>query len=439
MKHVFNAMFVASLGLGVMLTTIVGGVRDAATATKALQSTITFPAAEFYYSADVWKAGCGDSAGNICGTAREIGGSISSVQVSLQRESDEGDGYWDGFGFNSTAESFITANGTTQWSLEFPFDRFPPGVYTVHSQVIDGVGEIHSGSLRIFSVSPEYTVIPIISSLVVMDDGDLPTLRKVPLKVELKAEALEIFSGTMKSIPSTSRLLNAEESNMKSGISDCRDSETDDCAIQIRFGNADAYLYEIMVPSNTKANRAAFGISGDYRVIGKSSVCAIGAESYDAASRNDCTANGGTFTSMYTSADFYSVQSGTIVTEKHLNVAVDGRGKVHSMRSRQIEGTPLVISVPAYSEIAEATELLPILYESFDGDWNARILVRLRGGVDADTFKLELKGGDVDTVAAEVAVHASVGDSHGTELTHQITYRGQTFDIRMFIENEKLF
>jgi hypothetical protein len=440
-------------------------VRDVPTPKQPIASAIEFPTAGFYYSVDVWNrgfpgargdsAGCGNSAGDICGTATAADDSIAKVEVSVKRGSGDSARYWDGAAFKSNEEVFITADGTTRWSLNFGFDRFPPGVYTLHTRATDSTGQSESGSLRIFSVSTDYIVIPVISSMEVIGEGSHPVFRKVPAMMNLKVfDRAEIQTGddgaieaqsysniwerTAKWVPSTSQRMNDEESSPPLAAMNCQDSESPDCPVRVQYGNVDAYFYEIMVPSNSSANRKAFSMSGSYLVIGKSMVCLNGSESSDAGSDSGingrCITNGGVVTPVYTGANLYSVQPGSLLTEKHLNITVDGRGKIHSMRSRPIEGTALVISVPACPDFTDATESLPIVYESVDADWQAKINITPPKGFTVDMPDVEVRGGSDNTSVAQITVSGFSAGSTRTGLAHAITYQGKTIDIQMYLE-----
>jgi hypothetical protein len=83
--------------------------------------------------------------GSISGTADDPAGApapgdragVASVGVSIRRVSTGL--YWDGSSFSSTSEVFITASGTTSWSLSFPMSNFPAGGrYDVRARATDG-------------------------------------------------------------------------------------------------------------------------------------------------------------------------------------------------------------------------------------------------------------------------------------------------------------
>jgi hypothetical protein len=433
-----------------------------------LESAISFPIPGFYYSADVWnsgflgargdEAGCGtsvgDSAGDICGTAKTADSTVASVRVSVKKGLGASGKYWDGIGFGSTAEVFITANGTSQWNLSFGFDRFQPGIYTLHVRATDSVGETESGSIRIFSVSSDYIVIPIISSMEVLGKGGYPPFRKTPEMLDLKvfdrqdyriddegefepmayANIWERTTDRMRLVPFTSQMLNAQESMLPSANLNCEELPSRDCGVKIQYGNTDGYFYEIMVPSNTRANRAAFGISGSYLVVGKGTICLNGSESADTSADGRCTTSGGSPTPVYVGTNIYSVPAGSLLSEKHLNVTVDGNGKIHSMRSRPIEGTPLVISVPAYLDSSSTSLLVPIVYESIDGNWQAKIDIAPPEGFVAGMSSVQLQGSTGDTDVAQIELTGAGSESFITGLKHVIRYRGQTIDLQMYLE-----
>ncbi len=121
----------------------VGNVGSAATATftydtTAPTSAITFPVNAAAYNTAGWT-------GAISGTADAgSGASIVSVGVSIQQGTGN---YWDGAGFNSATEVFVTATGTASWTLAFAAANFPAdGAYTVHARATDNAGNTGSDS-----------------------------------------------------------------------------------------------------------------------------------------------------------------------------------------------------------------------------------------------------------------------------------------------------
>jgi hypothetical protein len=99
-------------------------------------TVITFPVTDFAYNDALWNASCGSS---ICGTARDTGGGVATVAVSV-RQGASGN-YWNGSAFASVTEVLLPATGTTSWSLAFPAANFPAeGSYTVRAVGTDGAG-----------------------------------------------------------------------------------------------------------------------------------------------------------------------------------------------------------------------------------------------------------------------------------------------------------
>ena len=107
-------------------------------------SSISFPIDGAAYDAAAWS----DS---LWGTASDTGGgSVSQVKVSIKRLSDNL--YWSGSAFNQPAEYFVTATGTTDWSLPFPDSNLTDGVsYTVHARSTDTAGNVEIGTTVTFA------------------------------------------------------------------------------------------------------------------------------------------------------------------------------------------------------------------------------------------------------------------------------------------------
>ncbi|MEA2201689.1 MAG: thermitase, partial [Solirubrobacteraceae bacterium] len=110
--------------------------------------SMTFPANNGTYNAAGWTAGCA-SAG-LCGTAADTGATISGVQVSIKRNSDNT--YWNGTSFVAGSESYLAAAGTTSWSFALAASTLSDGVgYTLHAKATDSVGNVSSVASRTFT------------------------------------------------------------------------------------------------------------------------------------------------------------------------------------------------------------------------------------------------------------------------------------------------
>ena len=99
----------------------------------------SFPNAGRAYSDPTFAAGCGTPSGDLCGTASDAQGSITSVAVSIQQARTSL--FWNGAGFTSSSEVFIKATGTTSWSYALAPASFPEeGSYALRARATDNVG-----------------------------------------------------------------------------------------------------------------------------------------------------------------------------------------------------------------------------------------------------------------------------------------------------------
>ena len=105
-------------------------------------TVMTFPVNDFAYNDVLWDSSCDTS---ICGTARDTGGGVASVSVSV-RQLATGN-YWDGSSFASATEVLLPATGTENWSLPFPGSNFPAeGSYVARAVATDAAG--NAGTMR---------------------------------------------------------------------------------------------------------------------------------------------------------------------------------------------------------------------------------------------------------------------------------------------------
>jgi hypothetical protein len=136
---------------GVYTVTLVGGETETGLDfgnhdVAVPHATIAFPVDTATYDPTNWT-------GTIAGTADDGNGSgVQAVQVSIRQGTEN---YWDGSGFNSTAEVFVTATGTTSWTVAFVAANFPAeGSYTVHARAVDRSGNTESGPTATFHFTP---------------------------------------------------------------------------------------------------------------------------------------------------------------------------------------------------------------------------------------------------------------------------------------------
>jgi chitobiase/beta-hexosaminidase-like protein len=107
--------------------------------TAAPTNTMAFPVNGKRYNATTWAAGgCAAGTSRICGTASDTGAGLSSVRVSIQRASDNR--WWTGSTWQ-TAQTSVTATGTTSWSTALATSQLATGVsYTVTAWSLDAAG-----------------------------------------------------------------------------------------------------------------------------------------------------------------------------------------------------------------------------------------------------------------------------------------------------------
>ena len=217
------------------------------------------------------------------------------------------------------------------------------------------------------------------------------------------------------------------------------DDHGKECRTKIQYGGGDSYLYQIMVPAATATNQATYGLSGRYLIIGRADVCLNGGASYDynrpmnpnnpsSAAVGNC-AQGGVKTTVYPGTKTSIVKPGLLKPEKNLKVSVDGNGKIHPMSSTEVEGTLLVISEPAYFEFTDSTELLPIIYESVDGDWQSQIQADVPEGFVATPGTMNTSVTTSQTDVTQFTVVDVGSDWSYTTVTHRLKHKGKNMTI----------
>src|SRR6202035_1651688 len=102
---------------------------------------ISFPGNNAAYNAAGWAGGCATA--GLCGTSGDPGSTISGVQVSIKRNSDNT--YWSGTSFVAGSETYLAASATTSWSFALAANALSDGIsYTVHAKSTDKVGNVSS-------------------------------------------------------------------------------------------------------------------------------------------------------------------------------------------------------------------------------------------------------------------------------------------------------
>ena len=101
-------------------------------------STITFPANTGNYNSSGW-------GGSITGTAADNSGGSGVKQVDVQVVDNTASTHWNGSSFVSGTSGFVTATGTTSWSLSLASSNLTSGdSYTVTSKATDNANNVES-------------------------------------------------------------------------------------------------------------------------------------------------------------------------------------------------------------------------------------------------------------------------------------------------------
>ena len=166
-------------------------------------------------------------------------------------------------------------------------------------------------------------------------------------------------------------------------------------------------VYTILVPANTPANNAAFGTSGSCLLIGKGSV---NSTAVYPGSPTDLLAPGST-------------------TQKYLQAGTNGAGKTFPAKTTSVPGSLLLIIEPEYLEFTSDTELLPIIYESVDGDWSSVVQTDPPEGFVASPGALSADVSTSTMEAVQFTVH-DVGSAWTfTRIRHQLRHNGRTITV----------
>jgi len=116
-------------------------------------------------------------------------------------------------------------------------------------------------------------------------------------------------------------------------------------------------------------------------------------------------------------------------TQKYLQAGTNGAGKTFPAKTTSVPGSLLLIIEPEYLEFTSDTELLPIIYESVDGDWSSVVRTDPPEGFVASPGALSA---DVSTSTMD-AVQFTVQDIGSawtfTRVTHHLRHRGREITV----------
>ena len=116
-------------------------------------------------------------------------------------------------------------------------------------------------------------------------------------------------------------------------------------------------------------------------------------------------------------------------TQKYLQSGVNGAGKIFPAKTTSVPGSLLLIIEPEYLEFTTDTELLPIIYESVDGDWESVVQAEPPEGFVATpgAMTAEVITSDVEAVQFTVKDIGSAW-TH-TKVTHRLRHNGRNITI----------
>jgi hypothetical protein len=164
----------------------------------------------------------------------------------------------------------------------------------------------------------------------------------------------------------------------------------------VAYGGGEANLYTICVPAG-----------GSYLVIGKASV--DGQDVY-IGSPTDVLAAGST-------------------TKKYLQVIKNGAGKVIPATTTEVPGSLLLIAEPAYLEFTSDQELLPIVYESVDGVWDAMVQADPPEGFVSNPGALSTEVIDSTLKVVQFTIKDIGSSWTSTKVTHHLKHKGKDIKI----------
>jgi Tol biopolymer transport system component len=168
----------------------------------------------------------------------------------------------------------------------------------------------------------------------------------------------------------------------------------------VDFGDGQCYLYSIIVPSCGPTNTAT---SGSYLVIGKAMV---------------------EETAFYVGSPTDPLTTGS-VTQKHLQIVQNGAGKNMAAKTTVVFGSLLIVTEPECLEFTSDQELMPIIYESIEGDWKVTVHAETPEGFVSNPGAISADIPDSTLQAVQFTVK-DVGSSWTTtKLTHNIKHKGK--------------
>jgi hypothetical protein len=185
--------------------------------------------------------------------------------------------------------------------------------------------------------------------------------------------------------------------------------------VLVNIGGGPANQYTITVPAN-----------GKYLVIGQSMV------SSDKCGGGTCTIYTGSKVGLHDDVDGNdnddeeddgSCQSAIL---KFHAVLKDNNGKVKEGATQQQHGSLMLMISPASLEFSDSVELMPVVYESVEGDWGVSVSADPPYGFYAEP-NTELSTFVTDSVisSCQFTITDTGSEWTNTQLTHNISHKGE--------------
>jgi hypothetical protein len=268
---------------------------------------------------------------------------------------------------------------------------YPAGTTLVHWAATDSHNNqsYATQSVTITQASNLNASILVYSALHTIGQGSRPSSRKTPLALNLKV--FPKLAGPAPDPRNYGTIWNSGPGLVPPNISITGPTI-------MTQGHDPVNLYTILVASGAS-----------YLVIGQAQVTGTGAPTY-----------------VYVGSPTDKLAPNS-TTRKHLHVFQEAYGECVAANTEEEEGSLLLISQPEYLEFTSATELLPIVYESVEGDWSVTVEATPPQGftLDQPSLSVSLTDSTLQTVQFTLTDVGSTWSE--TRLTHHIRHRGRNF------------
>jgi alpha-tubulin suppressor-like RCC1 family protein len=296
--------------------------------------------------------------------------------------------------FSGPIKVCINYTGVTfpdESSLKLFHYEYEDGLWVDHTISLDTVNNIICASVTSLSpfaiFAPANATIKVYSALhTMMDSGSTPKSTKTALSLSLK-----VFDLTKVGPPTPEKF-----GGIWTGTTGLISDATISVAANVNFGGGKANLYTIVVPPNRS-----------YLVIGQTT---------------------GINPPIYLGSPTDQLTPGS-TTQKYLQLIKDSSGQFLPATTTKVTGSLLLITQPESLVFTSSSALLPIIYESVDGDWSAVVqasppegFVSTPGAITADVT--------TSTMDAVQFTIKDVGSSWtSTRVTHRLKHKGRDITV----------